>query len=92
MLSSCTGPYPLEKVGRYTGKDQRKVQVSRPGLIRNFNNAMGGGGDLVKAAVRAYRHGSREEVVMATFCIHTRCSDEISMENFSDQWHNHMFV
>ena len=47
MLSSCTGPYPLEKVERYTGKDQRKVQVSRPGLIRNFNNAMGGGGDLV---------------------------------------------
>ena len=42
MLSNYIGPYPLEKLERHSRKDQRKVQVSRPSLIKTYNNAMGG--------------------------------------------------
>ena len=53
MLSNYIGPYPLEKVDRHSRKDQRKVQVSRPSLIKTYNNAMGGV-NLVDAAVGTY--------------------------------------
>ena len=34
-ISSCTGPYPLDKVEKYSRKESRKVQFS-------YSQAMGG--------------------------------------------------
>ena len=36
MLSNYIGPYPLEKVESYSRKNQRKVQVSMPSLIKTM--------------------------------------------------------
>ena len=54
LLSNCTGSYPLDNVERYSGKENKKVSVPRPGLIKLYNNAMGGV-DLLDGAVARYR-------------------------------------
>ena len=54
LLSNCTGPYPLDNVERYSGEKKKKVSVPRPGLIKLYNNAMGGV-DLLDGAVAQYR-------------------------------------
>ena len=53
LLSNCTGLYPLDKVEPYSGKEKEKVSVPRPGLIKLYNNAMGGV-DLLDGAVAQY--------------------------------------
>ena len=42
MLSNCIGPYPLEKVERFSRKGKRMVQIPLPNLIPHYNNTMGG--------------------------------------------------
>ena len=49
-ISNCTGPYPLDKVERYSRKESKKFQVARPRLLRIYNQAMGGV-DLLDSAV-----------------------------------------
>ena len=80
MLSNYIGPYPLEKLERHSRKDQRKVQVSRPSLIKTYNNAVGGV-NLLMQQLKHMGHRSREEVVVATSHNNTRCSGGSSMEH-----------
>ena len=53
-ISNCIGPYPVDKVERYSRKEKKKIQVDRPKLLKTYNQSMGRV-DLLDSAVATYR-------------------------------------
>ena len=51
-LSNCTGVLPLDVVERFLRKEEKKINISPPHLLKEYNRKMGGL-DLFYAAVGA---------------------------------------
>lgn len=54
MASTCYGLEPISNVKRFSQKEKKIIQVSRPNLIGRYNNSMGGT-DLMDQNVSRYR-------------------------------------
>ena len=53
-LSNSIGPYPLDRIERFSRNEKNRIPVARPNLIKVYNSAMGGV-DLLDSAVGTYR-------------------------------------
>ncbi|KAJ8941966.1 hypothetical protein NQ314_010185 [Rhamnusium bicolor] len=60
VASNCYGISPMNQVKRYSRKDKKHIQVSRPFVIGEYNSGMGGT-DLMDGGVNCYRIGIRSK-------------------------------
>ena len=95
VVTNHSGVTPLKKASRWSQKEKKKVQVTQPYLIHEYNQYMGGV-DLVDGAVGVYRPALRWNkwygtLVINTFGLlrvaawqmHRRCSKEVDQLTFT---------
>lgn len=58
MLSTCSGSAPADTCQRWCKKEKKKIDVTRPAAIKNYNSCMGGI-DLCDRLIAYYRSSMR---------------------------------
>lgn len=87
-ISTYAGAIPEDTTMRYDGKDRKRIEVSRPYSIQEYNKFMGGV-DLMDRMIAHYPHGFKNKKWYLSFFSFFKCKYHQFMDTIQREMHRY---